>query len=528
MKHWYEEYREEILTAGLSGLLLALSFPPFPTRVFCCIALVPLFRYFIVRFDSRGAGEGTERTTSLRRFFFVGYLTGIVFSLMLLYWVANLIPASSASMPWIMGPAVVVLSLYLALYSALFSFATAALAKRWGLIALIATPALWSLTELMRGRGELGFPWGLISGSLAAHPVAIQGVSVYGPFGLSFVIVAVNLLIAGLLFMRSKRIRAFSLALMLIVVVGHLVWGAAEIKRVESNGRALGGTAAIIQPNLDLAVKWKMEYRDSIFTEIERLTHDAAERDAILVIFPETAAPISFKFATLYRERMRLAALRDGVDILTGHVDHIELNGEWHAYNSASLFESDGDLQSTYNKMNLLPFGERIPLSQFFPILSKIDFGQANFLPGKDPVRFETGVGKFGVLICFESAFSYFARDYVLNGADVLINITNDGWFGSTRGPKQHAELAILRAVENRVPLYRAANTGISMVVDPTGRISAKVELDKPGMILARSYRGEKLSFFCRHGHLTYFVMVAVSLAALLLLGAFKRVKQIS
>ena len=119
-------------------------------------------------------------------------------------------------------------------------------------------------------------------------------------------------------------------------------------------------------------------------------------------------------------------------------------------------------------------------------------------------------------------------RTYVLNGADVLINITNDGWFGSTRGPKQHAELAILRAVENRVPLYRAANTGISMVVDPTGRISAKVELDKPGMILARSYRGEKLSFFCRHGHLTYFVMVAVSLAALLLLGAFKRVKQIS
>ncbi|MCK4349757.1 MAG: apolipoprotein N-acyltransferase, partial [Candidatus Krumholzibacteria bacterium] len=142
-----------------------------------------------------------------------------------------------------------------------------------------------------------------------------------------------------------------------------------------------------------------------------------------------------------------------------------------------------------------------------------------------DPIRFETKVGKFGVLICFESAFSYFARDYVLNGADILVNITNDGWFGSTRGPEQHAELAILRAVENRVPLYRAANTGISMVVDPTGRISAKVGLDKPGMILARSYRSEKLSFFCRHGHKTYFVMVAVSLAVVLLLGSFRRLK---
>ncbi|MCK4351201.1 MAG: apolipoprotein N-acyltransferase, partial [Candidatus Krumholzibacteria bacterium] len=375
MRHWYEEYREEILTAGLSGLLLALSFPPYPTRFFCCFALVPVFRYLIVRFDGREARERDERTTSLKRFFFVGYLTGLVFSLLLLYWVANLIPASSAKMPWILGPAVVVLSLYLALYTGLFSFAIAVLVKRWGLAALIAAPAFWSLTELMRGRGELGFPWGLISSSLAVHPVAIQGVSMYGSFGLSFVIVMVNLSIATLLFMRSKPIRVFSLVLMLIVVVGHLVWGAAEIKRVESNGRTLGGTAAIIQPNLDLAIKWKREYRDSIFTQLEQLTRDAAERDVILVIFPETAVPISFKFATLYRERLRLVALSEGVDLLTGHVDHIEIDGEWHAYNSASLFDSDGALQATYHKMNLLPFGERIPLSQFFPVFSKIDFG---------------------------------------------------------------------------------------------------------------------------------------------------------
>ncbi len=528
MKHWYEEYREEILTAGLGGLLLALSFPPYPTRIFCCFALVPVLRYIIVRFDGRGTGGAARKATSLKRFFFVGYLTGLVFSLLLLSWVANLIPASSASMPWILGPAVVVLSLYLALYSGLFTFATAAMTKRWGLAALLAAPAFWSLTELMRGRGELGFPWGLVSSSLAIYPVAIQGVSVYGPFGLSFVIVLVNLSLAVLIFMRSKRIRAASFIALVVVVAGHLAWGRSEIRRVESNGRALGGTAAIIQPNLDLAVKWKREYRDSIFTEIERLTSEAADRDAILVVFPETAAPISFRFTALYRERLRLAALREGVNLLTGHIDHVEIDGEWHAYNSASLFEKSGDLQATYNKMNLLPFGERIPFSQFFPSLSKIDFGQANFIPGEDPVRFESDVGKFGVLICFESAFSYFARDYVLNGADILVNITNDGWFGSTRGPKQHAELAILRAVENRVPLYRAANTGISMVVDPTGRITAKVDLDKPGMILARSYRSDELSFFCRHGHKTYFVMAAVSLAIVLLLGVFGRIGKIS
>jgi apolipoprotein N-acyltransferase len=521
MKRWYDEFREEMLTGGIGGLLLAFSFPPYSTRVFVCFALVPLLRYHIVRIDRPlvVAGDGT----GLRRFFFVGYLTGFVCFMLMLHWVANLIPASSASMPWILGPAVVILSLYLALYTGLFSLATAALARRWGRAALVAVPALWALTEFMRGRGEIGFPWGLLSSALAVYPEAIQGLSIYGTFGLGFVIVMINLLIAAAFFMRSRRVRAFSLVLLIAVVVGHLAWGRAEIRRVEKEGKPLGGTAAIIQPNLDLAVKWKRESRDSIFADIAQLTHEAAGKGASLVIFPETAAPISFRFATVYRELLRQTAMRERVDLLIGHVDHTEIDGEWHAYNSASLFESDGALQATYHKVNLLPFGERIPFSQFFPVLSKIDFGQANFLPGKEAVVFETGVGKFGVLICFESAFSYFARDYVSSGADILVNITNDGWFGSRRGPKQHAELAILRAVENRVPLYRAANTGISMVVEPTGRISARIALDKRGMILTRSYRDSGPSFFSRHGHATFFVMTAVSLAAVLLVGAIRR-----
>ena len=163
---------------------MAFSFPPFPTRALACIALVPLFWCFYraaPRASSRDRG-GHVSDRPLKRGFVLGYTTGIVFFIILLYWISNLIPASSARMPWLMVPAVIVLTLYLSLYPALFSLTLAALVRRWGRIALAAAPALWTLTEFARSRGELGFSWGILASSLAVHPEAIQGLSIYGPF----------------------------------------------------------------------------------------------------------------------------------------------------------------------------------------------------------------------------------------------------------------------------------------------------------------------------------------------------------
>lgn len=515
MKHFFGAYRNELVTGALGGAIMGLSFPPFPTRVLACVALVPLFRYFYRSSSNNGGGSrgGIDRDRPLKRGFVLGYTTGLVFFLILLYWISNLIPASSARMPWLMVPALIVLALYLSLYPGLFTLMLASLTRRWGRIALAAAPALWAITELARSRGELGFSWGILSNALAIHPVAIQGLSLYGPFGLSLVIVLVNLLIATIICHGSRCARTAAAITLVLLVAGHLGWGKHEIGRIESEGSGRGVTVAVVQPNVDLAIKWKKEYRDSVFSQIGHLTKDAADRGAGLVIFPETSAPISFRFSGFHRELLRAAALRAKVELLVGHIDHEAREEEWRSFNSASLFEPDGTKQATYGKVNLLPFGERIPFSQYIPPLSGLDFGQANFLPGDEATIFESSAGRFGVLICYESTFSHYARDYVRNGADFLVNITNDGWFGSRRGALQHAETAILRAVENRVTLYRSANTGVSLVVEPTGRVPKRIGLDVPGTILHVGYRSSHPPFYTRHGHLLFTVMAALSLS---------------
>ncbi|HUV36246.1 MAG TPA: apolipoprotein N-acyltransferase [Patescibacteria group bacterium] len=511
-KSFIRTYGSELLAGALGGLLLALSFPPFPTRYLALIALVPVFRYFIIT-----AGRSVDRP--LRRAFVLGYTLGFACFLTMLYWISNLIPASSARMPWLMIPATVLLVLYLSCYTALFSIAQSFLQVRFGTASLFAAPALWSLLELARSRGELGFSWGILSNTLVRFPIAVQGVSFYGPFGLSLIIVLVNLLVSFALFGASGRRRAAALAAIAVVAGGHLAWGALEIARFDRalSERPERGTVAIVQPNLDLAIKWNPAYRDTIFREIEELAIRGGASGADLVVFPETAAPMAFSHQYSYVRWLKRIARDNNIDLFTGFIDFSRDNDVWQSHNAAGLFDSEGQVTGIYIKVNLLPFGERIPFSQYIPVLGTLDFGQANFKPGTVQTIFRSRVGTFGALICFESTFADYTRRYIQRGADFLVNITNDGWFGSEVGPRQHAETAILRAVENRVTLLRAANTGISMVVDPVGRVSHRIELGRQGILLTPVYPKGDLTIFCRYGHLAFFGMVLVNAVAVAL-----------
>ena len=516
-----ERWKEELIAGVSSGLLLALSFPPFPMRFLSAVALVPLLRYFIV---CAGNGDG-DRKRYLKRGFWTGFIFGVSFFLILLFWVANLIPESSARMPWLMVPALVLLVLYLSCYPALFSLAVSYLVKRFGANALFAAPGIWSVIELARSKGELGFSWGAMANALAVYPVAIQGASFYGLFGLSFVIVLVNVLLAFALFGHSNRRRLSSFIAAVVVVAAHLGWGAREIARFDYDAGEgeRGIDVAVLQPNVDLGLKWNPAFRDTIFRQIEDMTVQAAGRGPRLVIFPETAAPVSMSNFPVYRQRLKNLSRESDVDILIGYVDHTFTGERWLGYNSAGLFDNEGRHRVQYNKVNLLPFGERIPFSQYIPALSRLNFGQANFEPGKLQTIFQSSVGKFGVLICFESAFSGYTRRYVQEGAQFLVNITNDGWFGSRRGPIQHAEMAILRAVENRVTLLRSANTGISMIVDPVGRVRKRIDLNVQGIILGQIHTPVERPVYCRYGHLVFSIMAVVNIAAVLLFSSLLR-----
>jgi apolipoprotein N-acyltransferase len=532
---WPGRWKEELFAGAASGFLLALSFPPFPTRFLAVVALVPLFRYYLVKHaagsrciavdaasaercyaDMIGDADGGcfPLRAWLKRGFVLGFVLGVAFFATLLFWIVKLIPASGVTMPWVLGPGLALLVGYLSCYTGLVTLALSFLTYRLGVWAVFAGPALWSLAEFARSHGELGFSWGVLANALAIHPTAIQGVSVYGPFGLSFVLVLLNLLVSIAVFGGSWPRRVAAAIAFIALAAGHLLWGGAEIDRFDRTKVRLSPTdnVAVVQPNIDLALKWNEAFRDSVFDQMERFSIEAAAHGATLIIFPETAAPVSFKATPQYLGRLESIARGNRIDILTGYVDHTIKDGQWQPENAAAMIRSDGVMAGNYHKVNLLPFGEKMPFSQFFPSLSKANFGQANFIAGTKQTLFNSSAGTFGVLICFESTFAGYTRRYVENGADFLVNITNDGWFGSSRGPIQHAEMAILRSVENRVTLFRAAYTGVSMVVDPAGRIQEELGLFVEGMIYGAAERAAKPTIYTKHGSSIFFGMVLVDL----------------
>ncbi len=500
-------------------MLLALSFPPFPTRFLSLVALVPLLHYHLVYVSA------IKERGYLKRGFLCGFFLGIPFFLILLHWITNLIPESSINLSWILVPAFILLVLYLSCFIGLFSMALSFLVKKLGRPALMTAPALWAIFELLRSRGELGFPWGIISNTLVIYPAAIQGFSIFGSFGMSLMVVLVNVLVTFMLFSGSRKSAIWALAFLTVLIAGYLSWGTMEIGRIDRElaSAKVKCNVAIVQANVSLAIKWKPEYRDSVFSKMEMLTEEASGAGARLVIFPETAAPVSIGHSSKHRFWLKRMARESGVELYTGFIDHEMENGEWRPFNASGLFDGRGVLVDQYHKVNLVPFSERIPFDQYFSSLRKINFGQANFKPGDKMTIFDSSVGKFGTLICFEAAFTEYTRKYVRDGAEFLVNITNDGWFGGATGPMQHAEMSILRAVENRVPLLRCANTGVSMFVDQAGRVIDSIGMDLEGILLVPVNKLKERSFYNKAGQIPFSVMTVVLLSLPVIISSFRR-----
>jgi apolipoprotein N-acyltransferase len=269
------------------------------------------------------------------------------------------------------------------------------------------------------------------------------------------------------------------------IAAGMFLFGNGAVERAAAlDGPTL--RVAVAQPNIDLAIKWKPEFKDSTFDMIDRQALEAKEHGADFVVFPETCAPVYIENAPGYRSRLVGLSAWLGIPIYLGFLDH-RYDGPDKAlniYNSSGVILPDGDILK-YDKRHLLPFGEALPLAKRYRALRKIDFGQANFEPGPRRAPLAAGDGKFTPLICFESVFPYLCREGVEEGAQFFVNITNDGWFGDTPGPYQHAQMCIARAVEFRRYLVRSANSGVSMVVAPTGEIVELLDLYREGVLLA-------------------------------------------
>jgi apolipoprotein N-acyltransferase len=442
--------------------------------------------------------------------FFIGHL----------WWITKLLPASSITLPWLMVPAVVTLALYLSVYPGLTLWLVNKLGRGNALAALFLTPALWAFFEIFRSGSEFGFSWGAIGYSLVALPSLMQGAAWVGVFGLGAFVVLVNLLWANAFISKHSKGKGLFFAAGVVLLAANFIHGKRVISRFDADSAPVHHTVAIAQPNVDLEVKWMRSFRDSTFRLIGRLAREAALAEPELLIFPETSAPVYLPVERRYRFSMTSLVRELDLPIYIGFLDgrYEGPDSLLNVYNSSGLISPDGTLVK-YDKMHLLPFGEAVPYAWKFPFLSGMDFGQANFHPGPNVDPIPSPIGGLAPLICFESIFPNGSRRFVQEGADVLVNITNDGWFGDTPGPYQHNDMAILRAVENRRYLLRSANTGVSMVVDPVGRVVAAIGLLQEGLLIAKIRPIEGQTFYTRHGNIPVLLANIVLLAAGIVVG---------
>jgi apolipoprotein N-acyltransferase len=498
-----------IFPAIFSGLLLSLCFPPASLWILSFIALVPLL-------------VGVARVRPSRKDCYkAGFLCGVCFFFVLLWWIVKLIPSADITVPWLMTPALILMVLYLSLYPAVFLLLLSVITRFrfWGMI--LAVPPLWVLLELARSMGELAFPCGVMGYALSDTPSMVQSASFWGVEGLSFVIVAVNVMVAGVFIAKTTRAKIFCGCAAVLIVAGVWFAGKSMIEKYEIDSSKTI-KVAVVQPNVDLAVKWKPEFRDSTFDLIEKYAREAAGLGAELIVFPETSAPVYIDGKDpKYKQRLLTLAQNLGVPIYIGFLDHRfdGPEGALNIFNSSGLFDPRGGLDK-YDKNHLLPFSEQLPLSTHFRWLRKIPFGQANFQPGPKRRPLSVDGGTFTPLICFESVLGYLCRRGVKDGANLFVNITNDGWFGNTPGPVQHAQMCLLRTVECRRYLIRCANSGVSMIVDPAGRVITGLGLYQQGIFALDVALLEGVTFYSRYGDLP---LVLLSLLVVIVAAAVVR-----
>ena len=448
--------------ALFSGALLALSFPRFGHPAFAWIALVPLL---IALSGWRGrAGQPPLRAFTL------GLTTGALYFIGTIYWTGAVVRTFGGLAMPVAVLAMLLLASYLALFPALTALITARLINRAGTGALLLMPAAWVATEFSRGYLFGGFPWVPLGNSqVTVLPVA-QLASVFGVYGLSALVAFVNAAIAYAV--RScGRNRIIAIATTVVVLAGVGGWGA---RRVVAGSLIREGTplrVGLIQGNIAQEDKWNPREARRIFTTYVAMTRDAVRRGAEFVIWPESSTPFMFEEDEAGETAVRDLAREVRVPILFGS-DQVDRTGSvTRLFNAAFLVTPEGETAAIYRKIHLVPFGEYIPFKQLLYFVSPLVERLAEFAPGTSMVMLPVGSHLVNTAICYEIVYPSLIRQAVVGGSQLLTTITNDAWYGRSSAPYQHFALASMRAIEEGRYLARAANTGISGVVDPYGRV---------------------------------------------------------
>ncbi|OFW08297.1 MAG: apolipoprotein N-acyltransferase [Acidobacteria bacterium RIFCSPLOWO2_12_FULL_59_11] len=494
------------LTAS-SGLLLVLAFPKFNLFPLSLVALAPLLVVAV------------REPSPFRRFLW-GFLAGCVFFAGTCYWIYGVMHRYGGLGIAASAGVFILFVFVLALYWGFFSWLAGTLWRTsWG---PIAVPFLWVALELARAHLFSGFPWLLLGYALTDYATLARMARWTGVYGLSYLLVSLNVAWAWL-WLREKRKAAVSYLLIHLAFLAGLGLTASRESYPDDQ------KAFLVQTNIPQEVSWErwdLPTQSPLLARLEDLTLQAVGQQAqpALVIFPEMPAPFYFWDDTFTRPYAEGIAQKTNSYFLTGIIAFVPGSNHTQPLNSELLLDPTGRPVSQYDKMHLVPFGEYVPLKNWLWFADNLTAEVGDFVPGDRVVVSTLPSGRLSGLICYEAIFPNLVRQFARDGAEVLVNISNDGWYGSTSARDQHLLMARMRAIENARYLLRATNTGITAVIRPDGRIASQLPPDQPAVLEAKWAFQSRLTFYARYGD--WFPILSSVLTLLALAAAWRSQRQ--
>ncbi|MFQ5551371.1 MAG: apolipoprotein N-acyltransferase, partial [Gemmatimonadales bacterium] len=474
----------QLITAG--ALLFVLAYPPFHLLLPSFVCLVPAVLLI---------ERGNEAELPFRRLVVQGFWFGLLSHGLVLYWMIvalwHFTPMSALGY----GATITVLAVYTGLL-----FAAVGWIRRTTAVPMVAVLPVFlvALEWIVGHQGEVAFPWLGLGTSLTGFPLLIQIADLVGARGITLLLVMANVVLATALTTPQRRRRVMLAGYVVAGAMVASIYGMVRVRGIELRS---AGTVALIQPNVGFADKRNRTLQDSLVGQLIELSATEISRGRPdLVVWPEAAVPDFFFRHPDWLGRIAAQARQSATPVVVGGVD-IDLTGEapYDYFNAVFVLDEDGspDAWPAYHKRYLVPIVERVPFvnPRWFDMRW---FG--GFAFGQEAPVYEVDMGRFGVLICYESAFEAASRRYRRAGADFIVNVTNDAWFGRTSAPYQHAAHLVMRAIENRVGIARAANSGISEFVDPLGRTSHRTALMEQATLTETLVTSDVVPLYVRWG----------------------------
>jgi apolipoprotein N-acyltransferase len=471
------------LLAALSALLLTLTFPKFDFAFLAPVALAPLL-----------IAAARERRSKWR--FLEGWAAGVIYWAAVCYWIQPVLEVHGAMSGWLSWIAFALFALIKALHLAVFTTLAGLLMRSvW---AAAAIPALWVAIEWTHG--SLGFAWLALGNAGIGMSVPLRLAPLTGVYGLSFVF-AMTAAALALAALRTPRVRLAPVALLPLL---YLLPAVPAPERPAER-------AVLVQPNIPETADWTTKWVESMHDRLDALSFGSGPGGPVqLLVWPEVPAPVYYYEDQFFRERVNSVARRTRSYMILNVVPHTPTGAP---LNSALLISPQGVPLGRYDKMNLVPFGEFVP-GIFKALVAKVSSESGDFAPGARQTLLPAGPHQIGAFVCYESVFPDFVRRFAANGAGVLVNISNDGWYGHSAARGQHLLIVRMRAAENRRWILRATNDGVTSTIDPAGRVVRNLPPYEAGASVTGYSWISETTFYSRHGDWFVWLCAAAALAA--------------